>query len=244
MTTLFPVDLQLYGLAAAAIFLGALAQGSTGLGFGMLAAPVLAFIDPVFVPGPLLFLAVLVSIMIALREYRAIDRAGLAYALAGRIPASFLAGFTVAAIPAALFGTVFALLVLTALGLNLTGWKLAPTPRNLVGAGLLSGYMGTITSVGAPPMALVYQASAGPRVRSTLGAFFVFGALVSLVALAVFGEFGWREIAVSLNLLPALLLGFLASGLVVRILDKGSTRAAILTFCGLSSVALLVKSVV
>ena len=33
-------------------------------------------------------------------------------------------------------------------------------------AGLLSGFMGTITSVGGPPMAMVYQNMPGPKVRA------------------------------------------------------------------------------
>ncbi len=243
MDWLFAIDLPIYAAAAAAVFVASMVQGSTGLGFGMVAAPVMAVVDPVLVPGPLLFLAMLVSVLVAVREWRAIDKRGLAYALVGRIPASFVAGFTLAAIPVGLFGLVFGSLVLLAVALSVAGWMLVPSARNLVLAGVASGYMGTITSIGAPPMALVYQHGSGPQIRSTLGAYFVCGALISIIALAMFGRFGLFDLMVGLNLLPFLVAGFAVSNLVVRYVDKGHVRRVVLAFCTLSALALLAKSV-
>ncbi len=242
MAWLLPVDLQTYGFACAAVLAAAIVQGSTGLGFGMVAAPVLAIVDPIFVPGPFLVLALIVSALVAMREWRSIDRSGVGYALAGRIPASFLAGFTVAAIPAAAFGALFGGLVLLAVLLSVAGWRLLPTRRNLVMAGLASGYMGTITSIGAPPMALVYQHSSGAEVRSTLGAYFVFGTIWSLIALAVFGALGQSDFLLSVNLVPALIVGFVVSNWVVAHINKARMRQIVLVFCTLSSIALLAKS--
>ena len=242
MAWLIPVDLQTYAFAFAAVLAAAMVQGSTGLGFGMVAAPILAIVDPVFVPGPLLVLALLVSMMVAVREWQSVDRAGVGFALAGRIPASFAAGFTVALIPASAFGVLFGVLVLLAVLLSVAGWRLLPTRPNLVMAGLVSGYMGTITSIGAPPMALVYQNRSGPEVRATLGAFFVFGALWSLIALGAFGALGQRDLQLSANLLPAMILGFFASNWVVAHIDKNRVRQLVLTICALSAIALLAKS--
>ena len=50
--------------------------------------------------------------------------------------------------------------------------------------------MGTISSVGGPPVALLYQDERGSEVRGTLSSIFAVGALFSLVVLAVVGEFG------------------------------------------------------
>jgi hypothetical protein len=46
------VSLPGYFIALGAVVIGAIAQRSVGFGFGMLAAPVLALIDEVLVPGP------------------------------------------------------------------------------------------------------------------------------------------------------------------------------------------------
>ena len=86
-------------LGGLAVLAGALMQGSTGLGLGMIAAPILLIINPLFVPGPLLVLALLLSSLVTARDWRSIDRKGLSIALAGRIPGSVLAGVTMSLIP-------------------------------------------------------------------------------------------------------------------------------------------------
>ena len=43
--------------------------------------------------------------------------------------------------------------------------------------------MGSITSIGGPPMALVYQHRTGPELRATLALFFVFGSSLSILLL-------------------------------------------------------------
>jgi type III secretory pathway component EscU len=47
----------------------------------------------------------------------------------------------------------------------------------LMAAGFASGFMGTITSVGTPPMGLVMQNVEPGRLRATVGMFLVFGSI-------------------------------------------------------------------
>jgi hypothetical protein len=51
----------------------------------------------------------------------------------------------------------------------------------------IAGVMGTATSIGGPPMALVWQGHQGSRLRGTMSAFFMIGSAVSLVSLGVAG---------------------------------------------------------
>jgi len=236
------IDPQTYAFVFLVIVIAAIVQGSTGLGFSMVAAPVLAILDPVFVPGPMLVLALLVSGLVALREWRSIDLKGISYALAARVPAAFLAGFTVAAIPAAAFSGLFGGFVLLAVLLSWAGWRLAATPRNFAMVGAISGYMGTITSIGAPPMALIYQHSSGAEVRSSLGIYFVFGSAWSLVALAFFGAVGWHDVLLAASLVPPMVLGFFASSWVVAHINKSHVRRIVLFSCAFSSVVLVAMS--
>lgn len=232
----------LYGTLA--IFIAAVVQGSTGLGFGMIAAPILMLIHPAFVPGPLLLLAMLLSFMATVREWHDIDWKGLSFALSGRIAGSILAGVTIVAIPLSTYGLVFGLLVLGAVGLSATGWHVLPSRKNLLTAGLASGYMGTLTSIGAPPIALVYQHGESSVVRSTLSVFLVCGAAISISALIAFGRFPVGQMLVSLAFLPAVLAGFQVSNWVVPRLNRQRMRYAVLALCALSSLVLVVKSIV
>ena len=94
--------------------------------------------------------------------------------------------------------------------------------------------MGTASSIGGPPMALVYQHGPGDRLRATLGAYFVAGATMSLSALAVVGRFGPTEAWLGAALVPGIVLGFTASnrlkGLVysqqvlLALAESGTTR--------------------
>lgn len=235
-------DWTTFALAFVVITTAAMVQSTTGFGLGVVAAPLLAIIDPAMVPGPLLALALCLSVLVAWRERTSIRFSELGAALAGRLPASFLAGLTVGFLPPQHFLLMFALMILAAVALSLSGWRLAPTTRNLVVAGAVSGYMGTITSVGAPPMAIVYQHAPGPQMRATMGAFFVAGSAISLAALATFGAFGWQDLLLSVKLIPAMVLGFAISGLVVKVVDRGYARTAVLTLCTTSAGVLLVKA--
>ena len=98
-------------------------------------------------------------------------------------------------------------LVLLAVLISVIGWHVRPTTSTLVGAGMMSGVMGTLTSVGGPPMALVYQREEAAKLRSTLAGFFVFGASLALLVLTVSGEVGRRQIIDGVILLPGLFVG-------------------------------------
>ena len=73
--------------------------------------------------------------------------------------------------------------------------------------GLVSGTMGTITSVGAPPLALVYQGRDPVASRATLAAFFALGCLVSLAGLFGSGLAGTSDVALALAMVPPMVFG-------------------------------------
>jgi len=238
------IALEVYLLAAVFIVFGAIGQSTIGIGFGMFAAPFLAFIEPRLVPGTVLMMGMTVSTMIVFREFRHIDRAGLSWALVGRALGAVAAGLTIAIIPVQLFAVLFAVLILFAVVLSMLGWRLMPTRNNLVAAGVLSGYMGTITSVGAPPVALVYQHRSAQVIRPTMATFLFIGAGMSVVTLAVTDRFGMTEFWLGLLLLPPLFLGFYLSRFVLPHLDRGFVRPLILGVTGLAAFALLVRALV
>ena len=228
-----------YSWIAAIVLIGACLQGAGGIGFGMFVGPALAIGRPDLVPGPVLLLSVLLSTLSVGREFRSIDYPALGYSLAGRIPASIAGGMLFALLPVRALSIVFALLILGAVALSLRGWRVHAEPRNLLIAGALSGFMGTITSVGAPPMAMAYQDFAPARMRATIGAFFVAGAIGSLLVLRGVGRFGAHEALLGLSLVPPMVIGFALSNLVVHRIDRAKTRVSLLAMSALAAIALL-----
>lgn len=240
MTELLGIVFSLPGLAVAvALVLAGAVQGSTGFGFNMLAAPLLAVINPEFVPGPMLALAVLICVGGALRERHEINTRDLGVSLLGRAIAAGLAALCIGLLSAQAFSALFGGAVLLAVLLSLTGWRVEPSPRALFAAGTVSGFMGTLTSIGASPMALVYQNAGSARMRATLSAFFLFGGLISIAALALAGRFGSRDLVLAALMTPPALAGFFLSGWGKQLVDRGQMKRVVLLVSALSGLILL-----
>jgi uncharacterized protein len=238
------VGATVYVVAALAIVCGAAAQGSLGFGLGLIAAPVLALADERFVPGPLLFVGVVLTVMVALRERGSLDVRGVRWAVAGRIPGTILGAIAIAHLPERGLIVLFAVLVIAAVVVSAAGVVVSPTAPTVFSAGAASGFMGTITSIGGPPMALVYQREKGAQLRSTLAVFFLVGASFSLLVLIVIGRFEAADLRLGLSLVPPMVVGFAVSGATRHWFDRGYIRPAILWFAGVTSVVVLVREVV
>ncbi|HYZ91890.1 MAG TPA: sulfite exporter TauE/SafE family protein [Actinomycetota bacterium] len=228
-------------VASGVVALGAMIQGSIGFGVNVVAGPVLVLIDPELVPGPALVIAFLLTVLVWVRERGATDLGGFTWVFVGRVPGTVVGALTVAALPAR--GTAISLsaIVLIAVALSVAGWRVRRTRTALVGAGGVSGFFGTVSSVGGPPIALLYQDEAGRDVRGTLSSIFAVGALFSIVMLVAVGRFDFGELRTSLLLLPAVVAGFVVSRWTARLLDRGFVRPAILALCASSAVAALVR---
>jgi uncharacterized membrane protein YfcA len=186
----------------------------------------------------------LLTFLVAYRERRSIDVHGVALALVGRIAATVPAALLVAALSRATFDILFAGLVLVAVVLALRTPRFEPTRSLTVAAGALSGFMGTASSIGGPPMALLYQHAEGPRIRGSLSGFFVVGTTLSLVALAAVGRFGNHELRLASILAPGVVLGLVASRSVSPWLDRGRIRSLVLVLSLAAAVAVLGRALV
>ena len=231
-----------FAVLAVAVTMGGLVQGAVGLGLGLVAAPVATLVHPSLMPGVMLWLAAAYPLLTLAREGRATDWRGLRWAFLGRLPGTVIGVAVVAVVSARLLSFLVGLTVLVAVLLT---WRVVSLPMRrgvLLGAGLVSGVMGTATSIGGPPLALVYQHVTGARLRATMATYFAIGALLSLLGLAVVGELDAVDSLWALALAPFLVLGFLLADTVRRHVDAGRTRAAVLSVCAASAVALVVRS--
>jgi hypothetical protein len=227
--------------AAAMVFAAALLQGIGGMGFAMVSAPLAVLFFPELVPGPLLVLGGSLAFLGMLRERSEIEWTDVGWLASGRLTGSLIAGATLSVLPTTLFSTVFAVLILTGIAFSLSGWRVAPSHRNMALAGLASGVMGTITSSGAPPFALVMQHLQPPRVRATISAVFLIGAVFSLVVLAFVGLFGRPELWLGIVLLPVMVLGFVASNPLTRVVPRGAVRLLLLALSGCGAIGILTR---
>ena len=226
----------------AAVLVGAVVQGSIGFGLNLIAAPVLALVDPELVPGPAIVLAFVFTALLAVRERRDIDVRGVRWAFYGRIPGSLAGAAAVAVLSPRSLSLAIGVAVLVGVAITASGWHVEPTRPVLAGAGALSGLMGTASSIGGPPMAMVLHGSTGAAMRGTLSAFFLLGTVVSLALLAAVGEFGRADLVASAFLLPPLLVGFAASRLVAPHVDGARLRVGVLGLSSLAAVSVIASA--
>jgi uncharacterized membrane protein YfcA len=229
-------------LANAAMAFGAAAQAGIGMGLNLFTIPILALIDPVYVPGPVLVHSLLISILASYRLRADIDRRELAISVAGLLAGTAAAAVALAQINLQNLPRVFGALVLVAVLISVAGLHIRATTPNIVAASVVAGMMGTIAGAHGPPIALIYQREAPTRIRSALLPFFMFANAISIVALAIIGLFGLREIYASVLLVPGLVAGFLASSWLIRAMTPATIRACILAISAISGFALLIKS--
>ncbi len=222
---------------------GAFVQGSVGFGHNLIAAPVFALVDERLVPGPAIASAGVLVLLTVLRDRRGVHLGEVGTAVVGRVPGTVAAAVAVALLPERALAVGFAVLVLVAVGIVATGAHVRPTRATLLGAGALSGFMGTATSIGGPPMAMLYASEEGRRVRGTLSGFFLVGIGMSLAALVATGAFDATSARLSLLPVPGILVGFACSGWGSRFLDAGRTRPAVLAVSALSAASVLLRAV-
>ena len=235
------ISLWQYVLAVLVVAVGAMIQGSLGFGLGLVSAPALALIDATFIPGPLLLVGVAVTLTVFLRERGAVDWKGMKWAIFGRVIGTIAGGWAVVAFSKDAVIVLVAVLVLAGVLMTSIGWKIKTNRITLSTAGIVSGVMGTLTSVGGPPMALVYQRETAQKLRATLAGFFLVGATFSLLTLAVSGGMSQHDFALGALMLPGYVIGMIANRWASRFLDKGYSRVAVLTFSALSSIVLLLE---
>ncbi len=233
---------QMGSLAAALIvFFGSIIQGSVGIGLGFVAVPLLVLINPDFVPGPLLLAALLLTILIAVREHSSIEFKNISWAVAGRTLGTVIGVFMLVLIPVGSISLLFAGMILLAVIISLLGLRISLNKKNLFGTGVLSGVMGTTSAIGGVPMAIIYQDLKGPNLRGTLSGIFTIGTMLSILALTLSGKFGWKEIELAGVLIPGIILGYLFSLLTSKYLDRGYIRPIVLIIASISGIGIVLK---
>jgi len=236
-----PVSAASFGLLLASVIVGALVQGTIGFGLNVIVAPIAAVAVPEALPAALIILSLPMTAGSALRERAAIDREGVLYSTLGRLPGIAVGVLVVAALePGALARWIGAMVVVAA-AMSVAATKLRPGPGACAVAGAVAGVMGTTSSMGGPPIALLYQREPGPRLRSTLGATFLIGSCLSLAALGLAGHVASWHWLLGIALFPAVVLGLVASRALHARVDAGWLRPCVVGFACLAGLAVLLR---
>lgn len=236
---LSPVDLVLIVLA---VLGGTLAQGSVGMGVGLVVVPALAIIEPGLLPAVPILVAMPLTILIAVRERQSIDRGGIPLLMVGRVLGTMLAVLLLTSLSESALEMLFGIVVLGVVGLSIRLPRIDPTPPAKLAASTVSGLFATTAAIGGPPLALLYQHRSGPEIRSTLNVVFLLGGIIALIGLVAADRLSLWHVGIAALLFPATLAGFALSRPLGRFLDRGWLRPTVLAFAAGGAIFAIVRS--
>jgi uncharacterized membrane protein YfcA len=234
------VSLLAYCVAATAVLVGSVVQGSTGMGLNMIAAPFVAIVVPDALPATLVLVALPLAVSTLVREHYALDRQALPWLLLGALPGTTLGLVIVRVADANALAIIVGATTLLGVILSVTS---PPVPTNRVTslvAGFASNLFGTASSVGGPPVALLFQHRTGPIARATLGAFFMTSALFSITGYVATDAISGDQVLFALALLPLMVAGLWCSRYLHRHVDGGWLRPAMLVLSTVAGTAAIV----
>ncbi|QIE57191.1 TSUP family transporter [Pikeienuella piscinae] len=241
--TIADLPLPVFLAIAAAIFVGVVVQRMSGQAYGMISAPVVALVAPQHLPASVILLGVVVGVGALSMDLSAVNWREAGPGFAGRAAGAGVGAAVAAALgDGTAFGIVVALLVLFGVGLSASGLRAPIRAATLGAAGLAAGVMGTITAIGAPPMALLYAHEEAQRARAMQNLFFVWGTIWSIGALALAGLVSAVNLLLVAALLPVALFGLLASRPAARALEGRPIRPVALSLASLAALAILARS--
>ena len=224
------IDISLadYILVSIGVAVGALAQGAVGFGISLVAAPVLAIVAPEALPGAMILLPLPLQVAMVRHERDSVVWRDVGWVTLGQVPGVVVGTWVVTAIALDTLSVLTGAVVLAGVATSLAARSVPFDRTSQLTAGVVSGVMGASTSIGGPPLALLYQRHDGSVLRPTLAACFLAGTALSLPSLALAGEMEWWHLRLALALLPALFLGLGLSRAVAGRLDGPKLRPLVL----------------
>ena len=229
-------------LLNSAIALAGIVQASAGLGFAMVANPLIALINIAYLPGPMLFANLFLSSAILWREGFALDRREMPPLFTGLLIGTVIGALVLTQIEAESLGVVFGIIILAAVLLSIFSPSLALTRKNILIAGTAGGITGIISAMHGPPLVMLYQREDPSKIRATFAALFVVGCTMAITGLWLAGHFGMTQIWMAISLLPGIVIGFVAGRFIAARVTRGAARVAMLIISCIGGVMLVVES--
>lgn len=230
-----------FPLLAATVVVAACVQGTVGIGFALIVAPVLAFLRPELLPVSLLFLMLPLNLFTVVRERQALDWSGGSWITLGRAFGTVAGAGVLAALSSHALNLLIGAATIATTVVTMVAPAFAPNRSAFVTVGLLTGISETTTGIGGPPLALAYQHVRPEVLRSTVAACFLAGELLSVGVLAVTGRTTSQQIVSAALLLPFLATGGIVSSFIRNRVNGPLLRGLVLAFALTSGIILLVR---
>jgi uncharacterized membrane protein YfcA len=239
-------------LVHAAIFAGALFQVATGLGFGLIACPVLLMsLDDVAAVQVTILLSLMIAVIMSPALWRGVDRSMLGRLLLGTI-LGLPIGMAIYLVTDLAVLELLAGGVVLAMGFGVfagAGGTQVPGPPRRGGlgdglAGCLSGIMSACLAMPGPPPAawMATRSFDKTAIRSTVLVLFVPSYALALVLQICTRSVTEETLVTAVALLPVTLAGLVCGRILAPRIDERRFKLAISILLGSTALALLLSS--
>jgi len=231
-------------LVALSVFSGAATQRITGLGFALVASPLLVLVIGPF-QGVLLAnaLTLIINVIVLSTTWRAVEPGRLMLLIPAALLAVPLGARVSHLISAPLLMIVIGGVILVALSaaLLLRNIQLFPGPVGALAAGALSGFMNVTAGVGGPAITLYAIGDAWAQ-RSFVASMQVYFGAINLASILTKGLPAMLP-GTAMVLAAALLCGIVLGQVLTAVITPAQARQGVVTLALIGAVATLMKGI-
>lgn len=230
-------------LAANVIVAGAAAlQVTSGLGFAMVAVPLLGLLSLGWLPGPMLASNILLSVVMLVRGRRALVLAEAPPLWLGLALGTALGALVLSVLDPRGLQLAIGLALVAAALVTLAAPAPSLTPARLFAGATAAGVTGIVAAMHGPPLVLLMHRAPVEKIRATMAGVFVVGCTLAIGALAATGRFGTAEAARAVGLLPGVVAGYLLGRQAAGRMPAGIARAIVIATAGCGGAALALRA--
>jgi uncharacterized membrane protein YfcA len=231
-------------IAAVCLLAGCTIQTALGFGMAVIGAPILILVNPLWVPVPITLVALVLSIFNTWNQRQDLELEQLKLPFITRIPGTIFGAWLLSNLNVFWLQIFVSTCVLFAVAVSLLHKQFDYTPTRMGIAAFVSGIMGTTTSIGGPPMALVMQHGKSASVRANLSLFFAYSCSISMISYYMIGILNAELIWTSISFVPTAVLGFFAGVKLRPYVDAGRFRPLLLLLCGVAGLIALIGALI
>lgn len=229
-------------LANIIVFIASCVQTVSGLGFALVAIPLLAVINIEFIPGPVLFISLFLYLYMFIKEREYIVGGEIRRLIPSLIIGVFCGAIILSYFPVERLNVLFASVIIIAVIITSISKPLELANKLLYMAGYGAGLMGSVSGIPGPPLAIAYQYENIKKMRATLSLMFVIVSITSLIALNCLGRFDMEDAFLASTLFPGLILGGLISQKYINLTSSETIRIVVLIIATFSAITLIIKT--
>lgn len=229
-------------LLGVTVGVAAFIQGTVGMGFALIVAPVCGLLAPGLLPVALLVLMLPLNVFVTWRERGHLDLNGAGWITGGRTAGAVLGIWILTAITRGHLNLLIGWSTVLAAAASLLSPAFEPGRVAFMAAGVVTGVTETATGIGGPPLALVYQHHQAPILRSTIALCFAVGEIISLAMFMIMGLVSARQVGSAVVLVPFLAVGAYLSQHAHRQVKGSLLRTFVIVFAMVSGALIIIRS--